>query len=57
MTIRDLENLVDAAEQWATSEEGKKAMEETQEAVKEITAFLSNERLVDGNILHMTFDV
>lgn len=57
MTIHDLEKLVENAERWANSEEGKKAMEETQKNVKETTAFLSTERLVDGNILHMTFAV
>ena len=55
MTIRDLESLVEAAEIWATSDEGQKAMEETEKTVKETTAYLSTERLVDGNILHMTF--
>lgn len=57
MTIRDLEKLVENAERWAKSEEGKKAMQETQKNVKETTEFLSTERLVDGNILHMTFAV
>lgn len=57
MTIRELESLVSAAEKWAQSSEGQKAMEETQKSVKETTDYLSTERLVDGNILRMTFSV
>lgn len=53
MTVGDLEKMVEATEKWASSPEGKKAMEEAQKRVEETTAFLSAERVVDGQMLQM----
>lgn len=53
MTIRDIQLLVDAAENWAKSDEGQKAIKETQQRVEETTAFLSAERVVDRQMLLM----
>ncbi|HMN15370.1 MAG TPA: hypothetical protein PKD55_23885 [Bellilinea sp.] len=51
MTIQDLRNMVEATERWTATDEGQKAMEETQKTVEQTTAFLSTERMVDGQTL------
>jgi hypothetical protein len=53
MTVRDLEKMVAATEEWVSSPEGKRAMEEARKRVDETTAFLSSERIVDGHTLQM----
>lgn len=53
MTIKKIQALVAAAEKWAASVEGQKAMEDAQERVLATTAFLSAERIVDGQMLRM----
>lgn len=53
MTVRDLEEMVQKTEKWVSSPEGIQVMEETKKCVEETTAFLSNERVVDGQTLQM----
>ncbi|MCK4623482.1 MAG: hypothetical protein KAT62_14880 [Desulfuromonadales bacterium] len=53
MTVRDLEKMVKAAEDWAASPEGKQVVEDAKKRVEETTAYLSAERVVDGQTLHM----
>lgn len=53
MAILDIQALIEAAKTWAESAEGQKAIADTQECVQKVTAFLSAERIVDGNMLRM----
>ena len=53
MTVRELTKIAEATEEWATSYDGRKALEEAQRRVKETTDFLSAERVVDSQVLQM----
>jgi len=53
MTASDLKELSAAAEKWVSSPEGQEATKAVRKNVEETTAFLSSERVVDGQMLQM----